>query len=318
MGQCCFNGSRIPDSEVLCTLSLYSARLCRVPAALPSSCLELLRQAEMFVGNFERDAILEELRSSQSREAWAEFLRQYSPLIFQTCQFSTSDADQAADCFLFACEQLSRNGFRRLLRFRPQGAASFSTWLRVVVRNLCLDWRRKQFGRPRLLRSIARLPRLEAQVYRCRYEQGLSLDETFLALCPSFPGLSMRRLMEMEAHVHESLSPRQLWLISTRKARAASASALSNVSFGEEGEARVTGPAEPRPSPESTFARQEQEQQLRLAVAKLSDQERLLIRLRFEQGLSLERIASLTGLGGAQCVHRHITNILAILRKKVT
>jgi hypothetical protein len=51
----------------------------------------------MFVGNFERDAMPGELRSSQSREAWAEFLRQYSQLIFQTCQFSTSDADQAAE-----------------------------------------------------------------------------------------------------------------------------------------------------------------------------------------------------------------------------
>src|ERR1700747_1867152 len=174
----------------------------------------------MSLGNSAPDAVLEGLRSSQSREAWAEFLREYSPLIFHTCEFSTSDSDQAADCFLFACEQISRTRFRRLLRFRPEGAASFPTWLRVVVRNLCLDWRRKQLGRPRLLRSIARLPQLEGEVYRCRYEQGLSLDETFLLLCPNFPGLSMQRLVETEAHVRESLSPRQLWLVSARKARA--------------------------------------------------------------------------------------------------
>lgn len=272
----------------------------------------------MSLGNSAPSAVLEELRSSQSREAWEEFLREYSPLIFHTCQFSTSDSDQAADCFLFACEQLSRNRFRRLLRFRPEGVASFRTWLRVVVRNLCLDWRRKQFGRPRLLRSIARLPQLDAEVYRCRYEQGLSLDETFRALCPSFPGLSMRQLMETEAQVQESLSSRQLWLIGTRKTRAAGALALSNVCFGEESEPDVTGPADPRPCQESAFAKQEQEQQLRLAVAKLSDQERLLIRLRFEQGLSLEQIASLTGLGGAQRVHRRIADILGILRKKIS
>jgi hypothetical protein len=93
----------------------------------------------MSQGDSAPDAIVEQLRSSQSREAWAEFLRRYSPLIFSACQFSTSDGDQAADCFLFACEQLSRNHFSRLLRFRPQGRASFPTWLRVVVRNLCLD-----------------------------------------------------------------------------------------------------------------------------------------------------------------------------------
>jgi RNA polymerase sigma factor (sigma-70 family) len=260
--------------------------------------------------------MLEELRSSESREAWAGFLRQYSPLIFQTCQFSTSDADQAADCFLFACEQLSRNHFRRLLQFRPQGAASFPTWLRVVVRNLCLDWRRKQFGRPRLLRSIARLPQLEGQIYRCRYEQGLSLDETFLLLCPNFPGLSMQRLVDTEAHVRESLSPRQLWLVSARKARTALQGPAAGLA--EEDDARERDPVDERPNQESVLASQEQEEHLRSALARLPAPERLLIRMRFEEGLSLEQIARLTGLGDAQRVHRRIADIVGTLRKKVT
>jgi RNA polymerase sigma factor (sigma-70 family) len=272
----------------------------------------------MSLGNPEPDAIFEELRSSQSREAWVEFLRQYSPLIFHTCQFSTSDADQAADCFLFACEQLSRNGFRRLLRFRPQGAASFPTWLRVVVRNLCLDWRRKQFGRPRLFRSIARLPQLEGEVYRCRYEHALSIDETFLALCPSFPGLTMQRLMETEARVRESLSSRQLWLIGARKARALGLLQRSGVGLAEEDDALVQDPVDPRPNQESALASQQQEDHLRSALGKLPARERLIIRLRFEEGLSLEQIAHLTGLGDAQRVHRRIADILAMLRKKVT
>jgi RNA polymerase sigma factor (sigma-70 family) len=264
------------------------------------------------------DAIVEELRSSQSREAWAEFLRQYSPLIFGACQFSTSDADQAADCFLFTCQQLSRNHFRRLLRFRPQGGAGFPTWLRVVVRNLCVDWRRKQFGRPRLFRSIARLPQLEAEVYRCRYEQGLSLDETFLTLCPSFPGLNMQRLVETEARVRGSLSSRQLWLINTRKARARGVLQESGVSVAEEDYACEQDPVDPRPNQESVLASQEQEEHLRSALVRLPAPERLLIRLRFEERLSLEQIARLTGLGDAQRVHRRIADILGTLRKKVT
>jgi RNA polymerase sigma factor (sigma-70 family) len=261
--------------------------------------------------------ILEELRVKQSREAWTEFLRQYSSLIFQTCQFSTSDADQAADCFLFACEQLSRNGFRRLLRFRRQGAASFPTWLRVVVRNLCLDWRRKQFGRPRLLRSIARLPQLEGEVYRCRYEQGLSLDETFLLLYPNFPGLSMQRLVETEAHVRESLSSRQRWLVIAQNARARGALQGPAVGLAEEDYA-LQDPADPRPNQESALASQEQEKQLRSAIAKLPAPDRLLLRLRFEEGLSLQQIARLTTLGDAQRVHRRIADILGTLRKKIT
>ncbi len=263
------------------------------------------------------DLMLEELRSAQSREAWAEFLRQYSSLIFQTCQYSLSDTEQAADSFLFACEQLSCNHFRRLLRFRPNGGASFATWLRVVVRNLCLDWRRKHFGRPRLFRSIARLSQLEGEVYRCRYEQGLSLDETFLMLCPSFPGLSMQRLVETEAHVGESLSPRQLWLISARKARVHGALQEPAIGLAEENDVLEQEPVDGRPNQESVLATRELEKRLRLALAKLPAPDRLLIRLRFEEGLSLQQIARLTDIRDAQRVHRRIADILATLRKKV-
>jgi RNA polymerase sigma factor (sigma-70 family) len=269
-------------------------------------------------GDFAPDAIVEELRLSHSRQDWAEFLRQYSPLIFSVCQFSTSDAEHAADCFLFACEQLSRNHFRRLLRFRPHGAASFPTWLRVVVRNLCLDWRRREFGRPRPFHSIARLPHLEGEVYRYRYQQSLSLDETFLMLCPSFPGLSKQQLMDADAHVRESLSPRQLWLVNVRKARARGALQALVVGLAEEDDAQEQDPVDPRPNQESVLARQEQEEHLRLALASLSASERLLIRLRFEEELSLEQIAGLTGLGDAQRVHRHIADVLRTLRKRVT
>jgi len=254
-------------------------------------------------------SILGELRSGPSREGWAKFLRQYSPLIFQTCQFSTIDADHAADCFLFVCEQLNRDNFRRLLRFRPEGAASFSTWLRVVVRNLCLDWRRKEFGRPRPFRSIARLSQLDGEVYRCRYEQGLSLDETFISLRPNFPGLTADQLAAAEMQVQESLNSRQLWLMSTRK---------GDLRMQESSIDVINEPVDPRPDQESSLADREQQDRLRRAVGKLAKGERLLIRLRFEQGLSLEEIAGLTGLGDAQRVHRRIAGVIEKLRKEFT
>src|SRR6058998_476654 len=94
--------------------------------------------------------ILQAFRSRRDQDAWAEFLRLYSPVILQVTQLSTRDHDDAADCFVFACEQLSRDNFRRLLQFRPEGPASFTTWLKVVVRNLYFDWHRKKFGRRRI------------------------------------------------------------------------------------------------------------------------------------------------------------------------
>jgi RNA polymerase sigma factor (sigma-70 family) len=259
-------------------------------------------------------SILEGLRSSHPKEVWAEFLLEYSPLIFETCQYSTADADQAADCYLFACEQLSRNSFRRLIGFRGDGRASFCTWLRVVVRNLCLDWRRKEFGRSRLFRSIARLSQLAAAVYRC-YEDGLSGDQTFVSLRANFPGLTVEQLAAAEVQVQESLNSRQRWLMSTHRAPLRTWKQKSSIDVIE---APVDEPVDPRPSQESAIAEQEQQDQLRLAVGKLPKSERLLIRLRFEQGLSLEEVAGLTGLGDAQRVHRRIAGILEKLRTELT
>ncbi len=125
----------------------------------------------------------------------------------------------------------------------------------------------------------------------------------------------MQRLVDTDAHVRESLSSRQLWLINARQARARGASQPSGMA---EQDAPVQDPVDPRPDQESLLASQEKQEQLRSALAELQVPERLLIRLRFEEGLSLEQIAKVTGLGDAQRVHRRIASILGTLRKKLT
>jgi RNA polymerase sigma factor (sigma-70 family) len=260
------------------------------------------------------DSIVQNLRSRPSEEAWADFLLHYSALILETCQHSCSDQDQAADSFLYTCEQLRRNNFRRLVKFDPQGSASFSTWLRVVVRNLCLDWLRKRFGRPRLFRSIARLSQLDGEVYRCRYEQGLSLGDTYTSLRQSFPGLTMEQLAAGEERVQQSITCRQLRLMDARKARLRIDGRPSGVEVIDEA---TSEPADPRPTPESILADREREGQLWRAVGKLPKLERLVIRMRFGQGLTLEEIGRLTGLGDAQRVHRRIGDVLEKLRAEL-
>lgn len=99
--------------------------------------------------------ILRGLGSREPQPAWSEFLELYSPIILQVVRLFEYDADHAGDCFLFVCEKLSHEGFRRLRKFRPDGPARFSTWLRAVVRNLCLDWRRQKYGRQHTFELMA-------------------------------------------------------------------------------------------------------------------------------------------------------------------
>ncbi len=258
--------------------------------------------------------ILSGLRSRLAQDAWAAFLESYSALILQVVHSFERDSDHVSDCFLFVCEQLSRKRFRRLRSFRPKGPANFSTWLRVVVRNLCLDWQRKEFGRHRVFESIARLPVLEREVFRSSYEQGLSLDEALAHLRASYPGLTKEQFEEAEEHIRQNLTPRQFWLLSTRLPRTVS---LGDDLLGIESSPNQQIP-DPSPNPEALADFGERKGALERVLSSLSKQERLLVRLRFEQELTLQEVARIARLGDAQRADRRIREILERLRKAMS
>lgn len=264
------------------------------------------------MGNREVAPLLEALRSPDScGEAWAEFLECYSSVLYQSARICTSDVDSTADCYLHICEGLARNGFRRLLKFKPGGSASFSTWLRVVARNLCFDWHRSQRGRPRPFKSLQHFSSLELEVYNCRFLNGSSPQETLHKLQLRFPGVQLSDLSEIEERLQASLSSRQQWILGAR--RQAEFSAPVAVA-GEEDEPSTVDVADPSPSQETKIVNNEELLWLGKSVASLPAQERLLLQLRFEQDLSLHEIASLIGLHDAQRVHRTLSAILKKLR----
>ena len=249
------------------------------------------------------------LGSRAPQRAWTEFLRLYSPVILQVVRLFESDADHAADCFLFVCEQLSRQRFRRLRQFRPGGPALFTTWLRAVVRNLCLDWRRQEFGRHRLFESIARLPKLEQDVFRCVYEQGMRTDEALLTLASRHPSLTGEHMEDALGRIRQSLNPRQLWLLSSGKPT------VEPLDMGPDGLQRQV--PDTSPSPESLAIRGRQREALHGALARLPARSRLLIRLRYEEELTLDQVARLAGFKDAQTADRKIREVLAELRLAV-
>ena len=255
-------------------------------------------------------SVLEGLSSGSPQSAWSEFLESYSPLVLQVVRlFETAD-DPVADCFVFVCEQLRQNGYRRLRRFRPDGPATFATWLRAVVRNLCLDWRRSEMGRHRVFQSVARLPAVDQEIFRLHYEQGRSSDDTFALAVARFPELTASQFSESLERIRDSLSPRQLWLLSTRSLR------FERLEPEPDG---VT-PAEERlrdtaPDPEALATNRQQQDALARSLKRLPSYERLLVRLRYEEDLTLDQVARLTGLKDAQTADRRIREVLLRVRK---
>jgi len=252
--------------------------------------------------------LLEGLHSPNAGDAWVEFLRSYGPVLYQTARAYTSDKDAAADCYVYLCEQLANNRFRRLLKFNCNGRANFTTWLRVVTRNLCFDWHRSQSGRHRPFKSLQDLSPLELQIYDWRFVRGASQHETLQQIAPYFPGVGLDELSAAEKRVQTFLSPRQRWLLGTwTRSELSTAAVLA----GEEGELDV---ADPQPDQETLLVTKQEQEQLHKSLALLPAEERLLLQLRFEQDVSLDEVARLCRLGDGQRVHRKIAAVLKKLR----
>jgi RNA polymerase sigma factor (sigma-70 family) len=242
---------------------------------------------------------------------WGAFLAEHASLVLQVVRLFERDADGVQDCFLFVCERLRRDDLRRIRRFREGGAASFPTWLRAVVRRLCLDWRRHRFGRFRLPRAIARLPELDQEAFRCIHLRHLSENETLHGLRALWPSLTRDELGDALARVARSLKGLQSWLLLVRRPRLQSLSeAPTDDDQGDGG----AGLVDPTADPERDAANHELVEALANALDRLPPPARLLVRLRYGQELSLEAIARLTGLSGVSQVERQLHGALEELR----
>jgi RNA polymerase sigma factor (sigma-70 family) len=176
-----------------------------------------------------------------------------------------------------------------------------------------LDWRRRKFGRRRVFRSVSLLSTFDQEVFRCIYQRGASADETFLLLQNRFTDLTPERLAESRERIEEKLTAKQRWLLGARFAQGV----LGTSATFEQPDASSLEIPDPRPDPEAQAVLEERRAVVRSALARLSKRERLLLRLRFEQELTLEQVARLVGLGNAQRADRQIKDILARLRKEI-
>ncbi len=258
--------------------------------------------------------ILAQLSSGKIESAWKAFLRAYSPMIMQVVCYYESDNDRTNECFLFVCEKLSDNGFSRLLKFDINRGVRFRTWLNSVVSNLCVDWHRREFGRARPFRVITTLPAFEQLVYQYKFQWGLNLETCFRALQATYPDLSRSELAETISRLHTTLTPRQRWQLTFRRRETTSISDDESVTNNAVNAELV----EPGPGPEAIVQLQQERAALLQAMSRLTHQQRLMLRLRYQEDLSLKEVARLTGLNDSFQARHQIESALAMLGELLT
>jgi RNA polymerase sigma factor (sigma-70 family) len=179
----------------------------------------------------------------------------------------------------------------------------------AVVANLCVDWQRKQRGRFRPVRAVARLPELDQLVYRYIYVRGMARLDCLRALQASYPDLTEQQLSVVNARLFALLTPQQRWQLGTRMAATGPQGEGWMLAL-EEGAFEIE---EPGPGPDEIAQIDQDRARLQSAMAQLPSQQRLLLRLRFEQNLTLAEVARLTRLSDPFRAKRQIQTALAAL-----
>jgi DNA-directed RNA polymerase specialized sigma24 family protein len=160
--------------------------------------------------------------------------------------------------------------------------------------------------------SIARLPLVDQLVFRKRYRDRLTLTETFAVLGPDVPGLTLDGVVAADRRVSVSLSSRQVWALTASRPR------LESLTVSEDPEAPA--PCEPAATdlnPEALLASAQLRDRVRAAIAALPPNDRLMVRLRLEQDLTLAELARVCGLRDAQHADRRLRGIYRALRQQL-
>ncbi|HET9635496.1 MAG TPA: sigma-70 family RNA polymerase sigma factor [Gemmatimonadaceae bacterium] len=223
--------------------------------------------------------------------AWAIIAEKYSRLILATIRHLVRDEDDAMDVFSDVCVALSEKDLERIRQFvADPHRAKFSTWLVVVVRNLTIDWLRKNYRRPRHI-VPATLSGLQREVYEAVFLEGNSHVEAYEIIASRHGSLDFRAFLRAlrDAYRHKA-----------------------NVFDGGHHEGGLSNefiaPAT------DAVANSETARRLADALATFPPANRLALELFVIDGMSATQVAKAVGWRNAKAVYNNVYRMLEALR----
>ncbi len=237
------------------------------------------------------DAELPSLFERDPRRAWELFNERYADVIFSHLQRLGFDYDQAMDRFVYICEKLCEQDFRRLKSIRYAGRfGDLKPWIQTVVKRLSINWAWSVNGRKRLLKPIQRLPLQEQRIFELYFWKGLlpsviqeqiQLEQKQISLPEVFEGLE---------HIFSVLSQKKLWRLVSNLVRIRRELSLDAVD-DETGIGLEL--VDRKANPEETLMAKEAEDRMNRVLNGLSPRERLLIQFRYQEGMGVKEVAEM-------------------------
>jgi DNA-directed RNA polymerase specialized sigma24 family protein len=237
----------------------------------------------------------------EAEAAWKEFLRRYSNLFLKIIWQFETDQDAVMDAYLYVCSRLAANNLAILRKFSHDYSANppkFTTWLYAVVRNLCVDAHRAAHGRRRYPSAIARLSAFDRLVFALYYWDGYTVEEIEY-LTENSPRRNNGSVAEGLARIDASLTP-------VRRQRLLHSLKPDMLPYAD-------GMALTRTMPVAPDLLDEAQVEQWLAV--LSEEERLVVRLRFWEDMTGSEIADVLSIEPTQRVYSLLKKALKRLRQ---
>lgn len=264
------------------------------PGTAPDSSLAIFPATASAAAPRTPDAALFARFDHDPHGAWQRFLERYADTICATLRGLGFDYDQVMDRFVYVCEKLAENDYRRLRSVRYFGdRGEVTPWLRQVVKRLAINWAQSREGRRRLLKPIARLAELDQRIFEIYFWQGRTPSEVCERLRNEHdPSVELLDVFAGLERIFRCLSAKKLWrLVSGLTGRRKPLSLTY-----EEGDGERPVPCLAA-DPEEALLRRERRRHLETALAELEPYQRRLIELRYRDGLGIPEAARALDLG---------------------
>lgn len=242
---------------------------------------------------------------------WRAFVDQYSPRLLQLIDHcGVRDRDDAMDVYVHVCERLAADDCARLRRHDP-AKGSLAAWLSTVVRRMLVDWVRSSHGRKRLFGSVKALSDIDQRVFELYYWRRNSPAEmASLVVDAAGRPIGLSAVFASLDRVERVLTERQRAELITMAARTSGTLSIDD----EEGEPVISVASESA-DPEAAMLAAHDQRELDKALSALDAEDRVIICMRFIDGLTLPEIKRALHLDSL--APDRISKIVAILRGRL-
>ncbi len=245
-------------------------------------------------------------------EAYAELLKRFSPVIIRMIRRFMHDRDEVMEVYTSICERLRANDFKALRRFRIN--KEITPWLSVVVANACRDRFRKLRTVSVPQSVISKLDDREKLVFKYYYQDRLQHQEIqqLLGGKHNLPSTGLDVVHALDK-IDGLLSVNKRWhLLNALAQNRAPLSIEDLAALGFQARSSDRPAARVEHALDNDM---DDENKLNEALKQLDVQDRLMVLLRFEQGMKASEIAESLSIENHKYVYTRLRTIVGRLRR---